>query len=103
MDRREQTGSSSEGEGLAEGGLEETGTFLAHLVGLAGPMIGPRDDVELELVFLACGQQGVAEIVAASHVDVGVGFTDGKEESPAEVGGVTRAGVLIVPRPDRVA
>ena len=95
--------SCSERERLAEGGFEEPGALLAHLVRFAGAMVGARDDVELDLGFLAGGEQGVAEVVAALHVDIDVRLADGEEESAAQVGGVAGAGVLVVPRTEGIA
>ena len=66
-------------------------------------MAGPGDDVQLEVVLLAGGQQGIAEVVGALHIHVGVRLADGEEEAAAEVGGVRGAGVGRVPRADRVA
>ena len=53
---------------------------------------GQRAINQLGQVFkLAGGEQGVAEVVAALHVDVGVGLADGKEQPAAEGGGVAGA------------
>ena len=66
-------------------------------------MVGARDDVELDLLLLAGLEEGVAEIIAALHVDIGVGLADREEQPPAEVRGIFRAGVLVIPRTERIA
>ena len=44
-------------------------------------MAGAGYDVKLNQIFLPRRNQGVAEVIAALHVDISVRFTDGQEQS----------------------